>query len=59
MSINYYSKMKLLVVNLAGPMVKVSYYYTIEHLLYNKEETRPTVQNIIALLEKQSGLKIC
>jgi len=51
--------MKLLVVDLAGPMVKVSYYYTIEHLLYNKEETRPTVQNIIALLEKQSGLKIC
>jgi len=66
MSINCYSKIELFVIDLTGlifvfiwneylytlVVVEISCHYAIEHLLYSKEETRPTIQDIIALLER-------
>ena len=68
-----YSKIELLVIDLTGPMsvptwdgflyalvvVEVSCHYAVGHLLHNKDETGPTVCNIMAMLEQQSGLKTC
>jgi len=56
-SSSHYSKIKLLVMDLTGPMsvsiwdrflytlvvVEVSYHYTVEHLLCNKEKAGPTI----------------
>jgi len=70
-STSQYSKMKLLVMDLTGPMsvstwdgflyvlvvVEVSCHYAVGHLLYNKDETRPTIHNIVAMLKWQFGLK--
>jgi len=70
-STSQYSKMELLVMDLTGPMsvptwdrflyalvvVEVSCCYAVGCLLCDKDETRPTVCNIVAMLEQQSGLK--
>jgi len=70
-STSQYSKIELLVIDLTGPisvptwdrfsyalaMVEVSCHYIVGHLLYNKDETGPTICNIMAILEQQSGLK--
>jgi len=40
-------------------VVEVSCHYAVGHLLHNKDETGPTVCNIMAMLEQQSGLKTC
>ena len=71
LSANQYSKIKLLVIDLTGPIfmptwdrylyalvvVKVSYHYIVSHLLQEKEEARVAVCDIAAMLEHQSGLK--
>jgi len=63
--------MELLVIDLTGPMsvptwdgflyalvvVEVSCRYAVGCLLHDKDETGPTVRNIVAMLERQSGLK--
>ena len=65
--------MDLLVMDLTGPMsvptwngylyvlvvVEVSCYYAVSCLLKEKEETNITIQNIMAMMEHQSGLKAC
>jgi len=70
-STSQYSKMELLVMDLTGPMfvptwdgflyalvvIEVSCRYAVGHLLCKKEETGPTVHNIVAMLKRQSGLK--
>ena len=70
-STSQYSKMELLVMDLTGPMsvptwdgflyalivVEVSCHYAVGHLLHDKDETGPTIYNIVAMLERQSGLK--
>jgi len=70
-STSQYSKMELLVIDLTGPMsvptwdgflyalvvVEVSCRYAVGRLLRDKDETGPTVRNIVAMLERQSGLK--
>ena len=70
-STSQYSKMELLVIDLTGPMsvptwdgflyalvvVEVSCRYAVGRLLHDKDETGPTVCNIVAMLEQQSGLK--
>jgi len=70
-STSQYSKMELLVIDLTGPMsvptwdgflyalvvVEVSCHYAVGHLLRDKNETEPTVRNIVTMLERQSGLK--
>jgi len=72
-STSQYSKIELLVMDLTGPMsvptwdgflyalvvVEVSCRYTVGHLLHDKDETGPTIHNIVAMLEWQSGLKAC
>jgi len=64
-STSQYSKIELFVMDLTGPMsvptwdgflyalvvVEVSCRYTVEHLLYDKDETGPTIHNIVAMLE--------
>ena len=40
-------------------VVEVSCRYAVGCLLHNKDETGPTVHNIVAMLEWQSGLKAC
>jgi len=71
LSANQYSKIKLLVIDLTGPIsmptwdrylytlvvVKVSCHYTVSHLLQEKEEAGVAVCDIVAMLEHQSGLK--
>jgi len=70
-STSQYSKMELLVMDLTGPMsvptwdgflyalvvVEVSCRYVVGCLLHDKDETGPTIRNIVAMLERQSGLK--
>jgi len=70
-STSQYSKMELLMIDLTGLMsiptwdgffyalvvVEVNCHYTMGHLLHNKDKTGPTVYNIVAMLEQQSGLK--
>jgi len=70
-SMSCYSKMELLVMDLTGPMsvptwdgffyalvmIKVSYQYAVGRLLHDKNETRPTVHDVIAMLEHQFGLR--
>jgi len=72
-STSQYSKMELLVMDLTRPIsvltwdgflyalvvVEVSCYYAVGHLLHNKDETGPTICNIVVMLEQQSGLKAC
>jgi hypothetical protein len=72
-STNKYSKMELLVMDLTGPMtvptwdghlyalvvVEASCRYPVGQLLKEKEEVGTTVQDIVAMLECQSGLKAC
>jgi len=71
LSTNQYSKIKLLVIDLTGPIsiptwdrylyalvvVEVSCYYTVSCLLQEKEEAGVAVCDIVAMLEHQSGLK--
>ncbi|KAJ3563959.1 hypothetical protein NP233_g8606 [Leucocoprinus birnbaumii] len=66
-----YEKMELTVMDLTGPMnvptwdgytyalvmVEVSCRYPVARLLKSKEDVGPAVRNIIALLERQSGIK--
>ena len=40
-------------------VVEVSCYYAVSCLLKEKEETNITIQNIMAMMEHQSGLKAC
>ena len=70
-STSQYSKMELLVMDLTGPMsvptwdgflyalvvVEVSYRYAVGCLSRDKDETGPTIHNIVTMLERQSGLK--
>jgi len=70
-STSQYSKIELLVMDLTGPMsvptwdgflyalivVEVSCRYAVGRLLRDKDETGPTICNIVAMLERQSGLK--
>ena len=70
-STSQYFKMELLVMDLTGPMsvptwdgflyvlvvIEVSCRYTVGCLLRDKDETGPTICNIVAMLEQQSGLK--
>jgi len=67
-----YGKIELVVVNLTGPIsvptwdgyvyalviVEVSCRYPIGRLLKSKEEARGAVRDVIAMLERQSGLKV-
>ena len=40
-------------------VVEVSCYYAVSCLLKEKEEASITIQNIMAIMEHQSGLKAC
>ena len=65
--------MELLIVDLTGPMsvstwdgylytlviVEVSCHYAVDYLLKKKEEASIAIQDIIAMMEHQSGLKAC
>ena len=67
-----YSKMKLVVMDLTGPIsvptwdgyayalvvVEVSCQYPVRRLLISKEEAGGAVRDVIAMLEYQSGLKV-
>jgi len=69
----HYSKMELVVMDLTGPMsvptwdgflyafvvVEVSCRYPVGRLLHTKEDTSVAVRDILAMLERQSGLKVC
>jgi len=71
-SMSCYSKMELLVMDLTGPMsvptwdgylyalvmVEVSCRYPVGCLLKKKENTGTAVCNVIAMLKRQSGLKV-
>jgi len=64
---------ELLIVDLTGPMsvstwdgylytlviVKVSFHYVVDYLLKKKEKASIAIQDIIAMIEHQSGLKAC
>jgi len=70
-SASKYSKMELLVMDLIGPMtvptwdgyqyalvvIEVSCHYAVGRLLREKDEAGVAVQDIVAMLECQSGLK--
>jgi len=70
-STSQYFKMELLMIDLTGPMsvstwdgflyalvvIEVSCHYAVGRLLHDRDETGPTVRNIVAMLERQSGLK--
>jgi len=70
-SASKYSKMELLVMDLTGPMtvptwdgyqyvlvvIEVSCHYAVSRLLREKDEADVAVQDIVAMLERQSGLK--
>jgi len=70
-SMSRYSKMELLMMDLASPMfvptwdgylyalvmVEVSCRYPVGHLLKKKEDTGTAVCNVITMLKRQSGLK--
>jgi len=72
-SASQYSKMELLIMDLTRPMsvstwdrylyalvvVEVSCHYAVSHLLKKKEEICIAIQDIIAMIEHQSGLKAC
>jgi len=65
--------MELVVMNLTGPMlvsiwdgflyalviIEVSCCYPVGRLLHNKDETGTTVRDILAVLERQFGQKVC
>jgi len=69
---NQYSKIELVIMDLTGPMsiptwdgfldvlviVEVSCCYPVERLLYTKEDTGVAIHNMIAILKRQSGLKV-
>ena len=38
-------------------VVEISCRYAVGRLLHDKDETGPTIRNIVAMLEQQSGLK--
>ena len=70
---NQYAKIELVVIDLTGPMsvptwdeflyalviVEVSCRYPVERLLCTKEDTSIAVCDILAILKRQSGLKVC
>ena len=68
-----YSKMELIVMDLTGPMlvpiwdsflytlviIEVSCHYLVRRLLCNKDKTGTAVHDILAVLKRQSGQKVC
>jgi len=68
-----YSKMKLVIMDLTGPMsvptwdgflyalviIEVSCHYSVGKLLCNKDKTSTAVHDILVVLERQSGQKVC
>jgi len=70
---NQYSRIELVVMDLTSPIsiptwdeflyalviVEVSCCYPVGRLLHTKEDTGVAIYNILAILERQSGLKIC
>ena len=40
-------------------IVEVSCYYPVERLLHTKKDTGIVIHDILAIFEKQSGLKVC
>jgi len=73
LSASQYSKMKLFIIDLTGPIfvptwnrylyilvvVKLSCHYTVGYLLKDKEKASIIIQNIMAMMECQSSLKAC
>ena len=72
-SSTHYTKIELVVMDITGPMsvptwdgflyalviVEVSCRYSVERLLHTKEDVGVTVCDVLAMLERQSGLKVC
>ena len=68
-----YSKIELVVIDLTGPMsvpiwdsflyalviIEVSCCYPVRKLLHNKDKTGTAVHDILVVLERQSGQKVC
>jgi len=72
-SSTHYTKIKLVIMDITGPMlvptwdgflyalviVEVSCRYPVGRLLRTKEDVGVTICNVLAMLERQSGLKVC